>query len=378
MRRIMCCVLCILLMLSGCGLFLQDAYVVVEPHQEDRRKSQDETITVSSYSGLKNAILNLIEDGVKNGEICAESYQGTLDEDLSQAVYEVAQISPLGVFAVEHMTYDYSRIVSYYEIHLNITFRRTVEEIASIVYVTGMDAVRKKVTDAMENYEPALILRVGNYEYLDIAELTKSIYEEHPEFSLELPETSVESYPNTGTQRILEIKFSYRYDREKLLECQASLGQQMEQLSRLYGSTQSDMTNARRLYKRVGRDAVLLENASEPLQESAYGLLVEGEATSYGFAQCYLGLLRECGIEGDLVSGRKAGETHHWCLVKLDGAYFYVDPSLSPQDQQTERFLLGTQELLEYGYQVYLPNELPEVVLPEYLLPARPEAEPES
>ena len=115
---------------------------------------------------------------------------------------------------------------------------------------------------------------------------------------------------------------------------------------------------------------MLLEDASEPLEESAYGLLLEGETTSYGFAQCYLGLLRDCGIEGTLVSGRKDGVRHYWCLVELDGENFYVDPSLSPQDQKAETFLLGSQELLGYGYQIFTPTDLPEVILPEYLRPA--------
>lgn len=369
MKRFFLCALCIAL-LSGCGILPKRSYVVVEPHQEDYQKSPDsDTITVGSYGGLKNAILSLVEDGVKDGVIRAEGYQGNLDEDLSQAVYEVTQVTPLGVFAVEHMTYDYSRIVSYYEIHLNTTFRRSTEELASIVYVTNADAVRENIMEAMERYAPVLILQIGDYEFLDIADVVEEVYKEHPEFALELPGTAVELYPDSGTQRIMEIKFSYDYDSEFLLECQEALQEQMAYISRIYGSAHSDMTNAKRLYKRLGRNAVILEEAQRPLDNSAYGILIEGAATSYGFAQTYLCLLNNCEIEGQLIAGQKNGVQHYWCLVRLDGESYYVDPSVSTQDQDAIFFLLGSQELLEYGYQTFHMPELPEVVLPDYLKP---------
>lgn len=373
MKRLLLCAMCMLL-LGGCGILRQRSYVVVEPHQEDYQKSPDETMTVGSYGGLKNAIISLVEDGIKDGVIRTEGYTGDLDEDLSQAVHEVAQLSPLGVFAVEHVTYDYSRIVSYYEIHLNITFRRSAEEIASIVYVTDMDAAREKLQEAMETYEPQLLLRVGDYEYLDISDASAEVYRDHPEFALELPETSVEMYPDSGTQRILEIKFSYRTDREQLLEWQAELQQQVSDLSRIYGSANSDMVSAKRLYKRLGRDAQVLENGETdiPALDSPYGALIEGCATSYGFAQAYLSLLNACGMQGELISGQKNGEMHDWCLVQLDGASYYVDPSVSPQDQNAEFFLLGNEELQMFGYQSYQAASLPEVIVPDYLKPPLP------
>lgn len=374
MKRMILCTLCVLL-LSGCGILGQRAYVSVEPHQEDYQKSPDsDTITVSSYGGLKNAILSLVEDGVKEGVLRTEGYSGDLDADLSQAVYEVTQVSPLGVFAVDHMTYDYSRIVSYYEIHLNIAFRRQPEEITSIIYVTDMDAALEVVRETMESYEPHLILRVGSYEFTDMENAVDEIYETHPEFALEKPVVAVAMYPDSGTQRIMEIDFTYRSGREELLERRDQLQQEIAYIARIYGSAQSDMTNAKRLYKRLGRDAALLEDTeeTEPAANSVYGLLLEERATTYGFAQAYLSLLNACEIKGELVSGRRNGVRCYWCLVRLDGDYYYVDPSFSPQNQNTEFFLMGSDELLEFGYQMFNESKLPEVVLPAYLKPGPP------
>ena len=168
MKRLVLCTL-LLTLLCGCGFLREKSYVVVEPHNEDYGISVDsDVLTVNSYLSLKNAISNMVEDGVEEGVIRAESYSGNLSDDLSQAVYEVSELSPLGAYAVNTMTYDYSRIVSYYEIHINTTYKRTKEEIRSIDYVTDVDALRGKLQEAMETYAPKLVLRIGDYNTFDL------------------------------------------------------------------------------------------------------------------------------------------------------------------------------------------------------------------
>ena len=136
MKRILGCAL-LLLTLCGCGFLRENTYVAVTPHDEDYGITVDSNVlTVNSYLSLKNALINMVEDGVKEGVIRAEAYGGNLPEDLSQAVEEVSRQTPLGAYAVSSMTYDYSKIVSYYEIHVNTTFRRSLDEIQSVVYVT--------------------------------------------------------------------------------------------------------------------------------------------------------------------------------------------------------------------------------------------------
>ena len=63
----------------------------------------------------------------------------------SSAVYEVSRGDPLGTCAVDYMTYDYSKIVSYYEIHVHTTYRRTLEEIQSIQNTSGVPGVKSRL-----------------------------------------------------------------------------------------------------------------------------------------------------------------------------------------------------------------------------------------
>lgn len=372
MKRLLLCGI-LLLSLCGCGYLQGNTYVVVEPHEDASDISMDSDVTtVNSYLSLKNAILSMIEEGVKDGVIRAESYRGSLASDLDQAVDEVLNLSPLGAFAVDHMTYDYSKIVSYYEIHMNISFRRSLEEIRSVVYVNDINALRGKLQEAMTSYEPVLLLRVGDYSPFDLKDEISRIYMEHPEFALEKPESTMEIYPENGTQRILEIRFTYRTPAEKLIACQEELKEQTEQLSLIYGSASTDMTNAKRLYSRLGRDAVLVPDMDfdSILVNSAYGVLVEECATCYGFAQAYTLLLRSCDMDCKVIAGAKDGAEHYWCLARIDGEFYYVDPSTAVDTPNPEYFLMGSAELENQGYLVWsAAEELPFVELPEYLRP---------
>lgn len=369
MKRLTVCAI-LLLTLCGCGFLQENSYVVVEPHDEDYDVALDsDVLIVNSYLSLKNAILNMVEDATEEGIIRAEAYSGNLAEDLSQAVYEVSKVSPLGTYAVSSMTYDYSKIVSYYEVHINTTFKRTREEIQSIVYVTDMDALRAKLQEAMANYETRLVLRIGDYTSIDLEEEVDTVYLEHPEFVFERPNTSLELYPESGTQRILEIRFTYVHSAEELAECQKILQERLEQLSLIYGSSNSDLTNAKRFYNRLGRDAVVeqTQDGSRSLTNSAYGVLMEERATSYGFAQMYRLLLESCDIPCQLIAGQKDGAPQYWCLIELDGAWFYVDPSTAVGQENSEYFLMGNAELEKNGYYMWNASDYPVVELPEHL-----------
>ncbi len=372
MKRIFLCGM-ILLLLCGCSGWSEATYVVVEPHDEDYgTEINSDTLTVSSYLSLKNALLNMIEESATEGVIRAESYSGSLSEELSRAVNEITESTPIGAYAVSSMTYDYSRIVSYYEIHINISYQHTQEELAAITYVTDTDAVRAALQDAMENYSSRLVLQIGSYTSFDLDAAVEEIYLTYPEFVLELPETSMELYPETGSQRIMEIKFSYTHTAQELSEYQEILAEKLESLTWVYGNSSTDMTKAKRLYKRIGRSGELeqLQTGTHSLTGSAYGALIDGYATCYGYAQAYRLLMENCGVSCEIVTGWKNGATHYWCLAELDGDYYYIDPSLAVSGQGTDDFLMGDDELEENGY-VINGGDYPKVTLPSYMKESR-------
>ncbi len=349
MKRILAVVLTIAL-LTGCTPFRDSSYVSVTPHNEEYQVAVDSSaLTVSGYLSLKNAILGLVEDAVEEGVIRAESYSGDLSQDLSSAVYEVSRGDPLGAFAVDYMTYDYSQIVSYYEIHIHTTYRRTLEEIQSVKSTSGVDGVRSRLRDAMGEYDNLLRIRVEDYGSLDIESLVQQVFEDNADFALELPQTEVTAFPDTGSRRILEITFRYPHTKVSLASFRDETADQVEKLANLYGSANSDTASAQRLLERLIRDGELTAE-STGFSDSAYGALCLNKATSLGFCQAYLLLLRKMNIPCHLVHGTYGVEKLVWCQLQLGGESYYVDPTRGLVTGDTNGVLIPEASLTALGY----------------------------
>lgn len=72
----------------------------------------------------------------------------------------------------------------------------------------------------------------------------------------------------------------------------------------------------------------------------AYGALVEGQAVCDGYAKAMTLLLRLTGIESGVVRGvmLETGASHAWNLVKVDGAYTWLDVTNDDQAAMTSYF----------------------------------------
>ncbi len=85
---------------------------------------------------------------------------------------------------------------------------------------------------------------------------------------------------------------------------------------------------------------------------SAYGALVKETSVCEGYAMAYKYLLNAVGIECEVVSGYANGGGHAWNVVKLDGAWYYVDTTWDdptgindPNYVRYNYFLVGSETL---------------------------------
>lgn len=131
-----------------------------------------------------------------------QQYAGdSLEEDLAAAAYSVAREDPAGAYAVDYMTHECTLIVSYYEIHVDITFRKTQTALADISYVSGQAELERRLHEAMDSYDSVLTIYAGFEQEPDYARwrrnTTKKIWQAHA-----LPQITVENYPQGGKTRI--------------------------------------------------------------------------------------------------------------------------------------------------------------------------------
>lgn len=349
------------MLLSGCSALLEKEYVVIEPHNEQYVEGDlTDVLTVENYAGLKNAILSLVESGLEYGIIRTNNYDGDVTQDLADASYEVARNDPLGAFAIDYMTHDYSRIVSYYELHVYITYRRTLEDIQSIVRIGGDSDLQQNVTQLLQDFDTRAIYRFSYYDDKDYDELVRELCQQDPTLEFGNPQVNASLYPESGVQRIVELEIRYDDDEETLTKMREDLLESVRQNISGIQQEAAEELKAYRLYRRVVDYTEFDWDAYDQLSEgdisqdsrsdTAYDALVSRKALSEGIAKAYYLLCQNLGIECTVVRGRNAGFDYAWNIIKINNEYYHVDCAGEVMDDSYQGYLLNDKDMANYRW----------------------------
>lgn len=347
------------LSLTGCTSMLERTYVDVSPYEPMSTSSgSSSSLRVENYQELVSAVQYLVTMGKDQGILTLYNYTQDVETDLTRACLEVIQEDPLGAYSVEYITHDYSLIVSYYEVNLQITYRRSRDQVASISSVTGSGAIRRMISLALAEFSPETVLRInyftGNEDY--VLDLIRQAYYESPVTALGMPEAEINIYPNSGSQRIVEIGLTYSASTEVLR-------QQSQELTNLALAMAEEGSTAQSLYESAGDGLIISESSGK---SSTYDALVRKESDSEGAALAYQLLCNQAGIECVLVQGTLNGVPHFWNIaVNEAGEYRHMDLSAGLS-------ALTDEELTTIGAYLWDTGEYPACQ------PSDPEVEPEN
>ncbi len=347
MRRVYSIALALLFcfFLSGCTGILNRSYSSHEPHAQfsDGGKDSD-VLQAESYQGLLSALLYLVGQGETSGVIRLYNYTGPAEQDLDAAYWDIMEKDPMGSYALDYITYELSRVMSYYEVELKtISYRRSLEQINAIVSVTGANAIPGELGKHFAEFNEEAVFRVSYFDpnlgVEDIKALVEEAYYEWPESALSHPEISVELYPKESQerQRIVEIRLGYPMARETLLEQAQGLSQKVERLL----DTVVAATAFEQVQKILETKVTLSQN---PEDSNAYQALVGGKANSEGYALAVKLLCDRVGLSCQIVRGEKDGEPHVWTMVAQAETWQHWDPGGG------EWLQLGDEEMQARGY----------------------------
>ena len=314
----------LLLLLTGCASLLESRYISVKPHTEPANADEDENVlTAENYLSLKNAILTLVENSVEEGVIRVSDYSGDLEEDLQEAIDEISTQDPLGAYAVEEMHGECSLIVSYYEIRIYTEFRRTAEQIQSVERVASIGLLEEQLQKAMENGDPELTVRLSYYNGEDVAALARTYYRENPSVVMEMPQITVNIYPEDGSYvRILEMLFSYEHSAEELKTFRDAVQTSARAAGEYVRYRDTETDKLQLLYTYLQERFAYTEGTSST---PVYSFLCEGVADSEGAARSLQIICDEMELECYTVEGTWNGEPRVWNIVCIDGVYCHTD-----------------------------------------------------
>ena len=349
MKRLLCTLLAglTLLALSGCRSAFERDYYYETPYAGDIGIRTDKATEIRNYSMLKTALTNMITNHTEKGEFRFSSYNGNISEDLAAACFEIKSEHPLGAYAVETLSYDTSYVVSYYMANIYIGYKRTAEELKSIVYTSKEADFDANVLRALDEYLPGLVIRcfAPGIDEQSIHDLVKRHYFDDPLTLIAQPEAEVTSYPADGANCIYDIRFRYGLPQQNSIVMAATLGEKLHAAAEAMTETQQPqlaLESARFLVEScAGGDPERI------YADTAYGALVNANADSKGFALAYKALCTALGIDCIVVEGSFGGivtQTHYWNIVTLDGNCYHVDLSAMAEDPASA-FLLSDEAL---------------------------------
>jgi len=346
----------LVLVVAGCASILEDDRISETPHsgvQHDRQP--EEHVEVSNYDELKAEMLNCVIQHEGTARMRAYSYDGDIALDIRRARFEIMNIDPIGAYAVFEIGGESTRIVSYYEINVSIEYKRTKQQIDSIVNVSTLRYLRTELLKAISECSDEAVIRTSlNITEEEIIGFIRETYYENPRKAVMLPITVVDVYPVSGNDRVFELRFGYieragilRHRSENLAlhvrrNVEIAVG---ENDAEILISLAENLMAACLYDEGVAR--ALSVHGSQNFAATAYGALANGSAVGEGFAMAFKALCDELGFDCEVVLGYYDGMIHAWNIITLDGEYYHIDVSMCSVYGIEAAFLKTDEDFIE-------------------------------
>lgn len=324
MKRTIVCILLSCILLSGCDGILDGHYVFVEPHREENSQTETQNVSVSNYDGLLTVLRDMVKDGTESGLISVAQYShDRIASDMDRAVEYILTKDPIGTYAVTDIAYDLGTSAGQPAVSLSIQYLHGRSEIRKIQRPKDWGQVETAVAMALDSIESGIVLYVEDFREVDFNQWVSNYTMANPDKVMELPGVTANFYPETGRQRVIELKFTYQNSRDSLRVMQSTVarlfsaaaiyadgeGSQEDQFVKLYSFLMGLSPNLRQ------------ETSITP----AYSLMQHGVGDSKAIATVYAAMCTQAELECITVIGTRNGAPWYWNIICIDGVYYHLD-----------------------------------------------------
>lgn len=212
MKKRICLLLAGCVLLTGCASLLDREYSTVEAHSSKFWESEATgTLRAENYQDIVNDLMLLIGQHTEQAVIRLYSYDDgvTVADALEKAAAEVQQETALGNYALEYITSSSTAQRGYYELSIQLCYRRTADQIAAIVNATSVTALQSLLETALDEGKAELTVRVGYWRAEDRAAVEQTVSDLRTERELtDTPEWTISYYPADGAVGLIEFNLS--------------------------------------------------------------------------------------------------------------------------------------------------------------------------
>ena len=359
MRR-MAILLALCLLLTGCS-FGSGHYSFISPHTGSYGDDARQEVTVDSYLELRSAVCNIVDRCTPTATILL---RGDLQEtDIRQAIDYVRTQYPMGAYNLRELSWVLGSSGQSRALQLTLEYNYPLSQILRIQTFRRTNDVLSTIYAALENHQDSLTFQLANYTDTDLTQLVQDYARSHCEAVMEVPQVSVTMYPETGSHRLIHLRFTYQTDRSELNKMKTQVQRVFRSAVLYLNPSSHPMTRYHQLY------TFLTQRWDYDIATSltpSYSLLLHGVGDSRAFAMVFSAMCRSVNLPCQVITGTRDGQVHCWNLLYDGTRYYHLDlltESFAPCSD-------GEMTGYVWDYSAYpkaedVPVEIPQETLPE-------------
>lgn len=312
--------------LCGCGGLFDKEYVSVSDYVPAAGDDDepDARITVKTFSELKRALVKLVSAGGTESTVMFDpAYEGDTTEDMASACWQVRTRDALCAYCVENIAYELTKIVTYYEANIRITYSEAGQSVGDIIQMQYSAGLGEAIKNAYETGRTKLVVLISHSSYSaeNVELYAGKVYNEYPASSTASPKVNVNMFSGTGMQRLYEINIDYGMSAAEL-DARRS---EIERLDPFADENTEDMDAADKALLACEYLTANCAYSDEAALNNVYYALIGRQANSEGIALSYVELCRRLGVSCQIVYGQRDWQDYCWNIVGIDGQYYHVD-----------------------------------------------------
>ena len=311
-------------MLTGCGSWMDGEYHSVTPHTSDDLQMSDDKVTVTSYLDVCEALVEMVTSGKQQSTFYINGFElEDVDQYMNTAILHIFQTSAVGAYAVDEIQFEAGTSGGIAAIAVNVSYIHGRQEILRIKSVGNMDVVKSLISYALRSYETTTVIKVSQFEELDIQQYVREYVDANPHLCMELPQVTANLYPERGgDERVLEIFFNYQTSRVALKIMQDMVTPIFDAAELYVQGSEDDWQKYEQLY------SFLMERFDYKYETSitpAYSLLRYGVGDSKAIAKVYSVMCQNADLQCQVVTGTRNGEAYSWNLIRYEDVDYHLD-----------------------------------------------------
>ena len=220
-KGIVAAVLAICILLGGCGSFVNGEYIYTQPHETEAPDQGNSAISALNYRQRYAVMEKMVLDGATTGVILVSDYDQTkVASDASAVADELIKNNPIAAYAVADIRAVLGTTGGDSALAVTISYTHDRAEIRQIKEVNDVGEASQLIHSALNACNVGIVLKINQYQAVDFTQIVEDYATAYPEYVIEQPRVTVNVYPDNGEERVVELNFTYRTNRESLKEMQ--------------------------------------------------------------------------------------------------------------------------------------------------------------